>query len=220
MKIAYINPNSSEGMTVSIVDSARKALPGTEIFGLTNTAGPPAIQGPEDGDRAIPGVLDLLPVVRMQGADAIVIACFDDTGLEEAQARSALPVLGIGQASYVMASLFGMRFSVVTSLAVSIPVIGTNIEKLGYSRHCASVRASDLPVLVIDEGGPKVLDRIAAEIEAAVSEDGATAVILGCAGMAPLKEDLEARTDIPLIDGVAASAYLSHAAAGWSIGGR
>lgn len=216
MKLAYINPNSTEGMTVSIVDAARKSLPGSEIFGLTNAAGPSAIQGPEDGDRAIPGVLDLLPVARAEGADAAVIACFDDTGLEEAQAQAAFPVLGIGQASYVMASLFGMRFSVVTSLAVSIPVIEKNIEKLGFSRLCASVRASGLPVLAIDEGGPKVLDRIAAEIQAAASKDGATGVILGCAGMAPLKEDLEARTGIPLIDGVAASAYLAHAAAGWS----
>ncbi|MHA3976522.1 aspartate/glutamate racemase family protein [Halovulum sp. GXIMD14794] len=219
MRIAYINPNSTEGMTDAIVATAREALPDAEIFGLTNADGPPAIEGAEDGARAVPGVLSRLDVARVQGAEAIVIACFDDTGLTEAQAKSGLPVLGIGQASYVMASLLGLRFSVVTSLPVSIPVIEVNIRALGYAGHCASIRASGLPVLTIDEGGPEVIARIASEIELARTEDGAAAAVLGCAGMAPLRAALQVTTDIPLIDGVAASAHLARAAAGSRIKG-
>lgn len=213
MKIAYINPNSTEGMTTNIVAAARGALPDAEIFGLTNADGPSAIEGPEDGDAAVPGILALLPVARAQGADAIVIACFDDTGLAEAQAQAGCPVLGIGQASYVMASLLGLRFSVVTSLSVSVPIIEDNIERLGFSGLRASVRAIGLPVLTVDEGAPDTIDRLAAQIEAARAEDGAACAVLGCAGMAPLKDALETRTGIPLIDGVAASAHLTRAAA-------
>lgn len=213
MRLVYINPNATEAMTVGIVVAARQALPEADIVGLTNTDGPAAIQGAEDGDAAIPGMLARLPEAQALGADAIVIGCFDDTGLEAAQARVSCPVLGIGQASYLMAAVLGLRFSVVTSLAVSVPVIEDNIVRQGFAGRCASVRASGLPVLTIDEGAPATIDRIAAEIEAARREDGATCAVLGCAGMAPLKAALTARSQIPLIDGVAASAQLARAGA-------
>lgn len=198
-------------MTAGVVAAARKALPEIEIFGLTNISGPAAIEGKADGDAALPGLLSLLPVARAQGAEAIVIACFDDTGLSAARGLAGCPVLGIGQASYVMAQLLGLRFSVITSLPVSVPVIEENIRMQGFSGLCASVRASGLPVLTIDTGAPDTLDRIAAEIETAQREDAATCAVLGCAGMAPLKDALSARTGFPLIDGVAASAHLARA---------
>ncbi|MGP6089292.1 aspartate/glutamate racemase family protein [Antarctobacter jejuensis] len=211
MKIAYINPNASAGMTENIVAAARRSLPEADIFGLTNLSGPDAIQGEEDGRAALPGLLALVPVARAQGADAIVIACFDDTGLAEAQAIAGCPVLGIGQSSFVMAQLMGRKFSVVTSLPVSIPVIEDNIRQQGFSGLCASVRASGLPVLSIDRGGPDIIDRIAEEIEMARREDDAACAILGCAGMAPLKDALAARFEFAIIEGIDASAQLARA---------
>ncbi|MGB2202379.1 MAG: aspartate/glutamate racemase family protein [Pseudooceanicola atlanticus] len=213
MRLVYINPNSTASMTAGIEQVARQAMPGAEITALTNADGPPAIEGPEDGDAAVPGVLRL--VRGVQGADAIVIACFDDTGLAEAQAAASCPVLGIGQSSYLMALMLGRRFSVVTSLPVSIPVIEGNIAAMGFAGACASVRASGLPVLEIDEGSPATRVTLATEICRARDEDGAGAVILGCAGMAPLQGDLQARTGVQLIDGVSAAAWLAQAAAGY-----
>ncbi len=214
MKIAYINPNSTEGMTAGIIATARKAATGAEIIGLTNASAPAAIQGKADGDAAIPGLLDLLPAAREQGAHVIVIACFDDTGLAEARARAGCPVLGIGQSSFVMAQLLGWRFSVITSLAVSIPVIEENVRQQGFSGLCASVRASGLRVLTIDEGGADVLERLSDEIDAAVHDDAAACAILGCAGMAQFEPELAGRARIPLIEGVAASARLAMVVAG------
>ena len=213
MKIAYINPNSTEGMTESIVATARSVMPEIDIVGLTNSDGPAAIQGKSDGDAAVPGMLGLLPKARRDGADVIVIACFDDTGLDEARTRAGCPVLGIGQSSFVMAQLLGLRFSVITSLAVSIPVIEENIHHQGFSGICASVRASGLPVLTIDEGGPDVIARIVAEVEVAAAQDGAACAVLGCAGMAHIEPELAAHASIPLIEGVAASARLARVVA-------
>lgn len=213
MKITYINPNSTEGMTESIVATARSVMPEVDIVGLTNNDGPAAIQGKSDGDAAVPGMLNLLPKARRDGADVIVIACFDDTGLEEARTRAGCPVLGIGQSSFVMAQLLGLRFSVITSLAVSIPVIEENIHQQGFRGICASVRASGLPVLTIDEGGPDVIQRIVDEVEAAVAQDGAACAVLGCAGMARIEPELAARASIPVIEGVAASARLAQVVA-------
>lgn len=211
MKIAYINPNATRSMTEGIVAAAQRALPSAKVLGFTNQAGPAAIEGRADGEAAVPGLLALVPEARARGAEAIVIACFDDTGLTQAQAMAGCPVLGIGQSSFVMAQLLGLRFSVVTSLAVSLPVISENIRQQGFSGNCASVRASGLPVLTIDEGAPETLDRIAAEIETSRREDKAQCAVLGCAGMAPLRGALSARTGLPLIDGVTASAHLARA---------
>ncbi len=216
MHLVYVNPNATEAMTLGVVATARAALPGARVTGLTNHAGPPAIQGAEDGLAALPGLLALLPKARDLGASAIVIACFDDTGLAEARAAAFCPVLGIGQSAYVMATLLGLRFSVVTSLAVSVPVIEANLTQTGFAANCASVRASGLPVLTIDEGAEATRAHLAAEIRAARDADGAGAVVLGCAGMAPLAPDLAARTGLRLIDGVAASAHLAAAAAGFA----
>ncbi len=212
MRFLYINPNSTRAMTESIVAVARAACPDADIRGLTNAAGPPAIEGPEAGAAAIEGLLELVQA-EAGDADAVVIACFDDTGLAEARSAAPCPVLGIGQSSYVMAGLLGLRFSVVTSLEVALPVIQGNIVSGGFEDNCAGLRASGLPVLKIDAGGEEVLGRIAAEIDRARTEDGAGAAILGCAGMSPLAGALAARSSLRIIDGVAASARLAVAAA-------
>lgn len=213
MRLVFINPNATAAMTEGVVAAAKRALPDADILGLTNTDGPPSIQGPEDGDAAVPGVLALISKTK---ADAIVIACFDDTGLAEAQAAADCPVIGIGQASYVMADLLGKRFSVVTSLAVSVPVIQGNIDATGHAARCVSVRASGLPVLTIDEGSEETRAHLAAEFLRARDEDSAEAVVLGCAGMAPLADDLARRTGMTLIDGVSAAAHLAKAAASFA----
>ncbi|WP_238369266.1 aspartate/glutamate racemase family protein [Heliomarina baculiformis] len=210
MRLVFINPNSTQAMTDAVTAVARRALPEADITGLTNCGAPEAIEGAADGVLALPGVLSLVRQARE--ADAIVIACFDDTGLSEARDVSDCPVLGIGQASYLMAKIMGRRFSVVTSVPVSLPVIRENIERSGFSGDCVSIRASGLPVLEIDRGREETRARLAEEILRARDEDGAEAVILGCAGMAPLRADLAARTGMVLIDGVAAAAVLAQAA--------
>ncbi|HCQ67151.1 MAG TPA: HyuE hydantoin racemase [Rhodobacteraceae bacterium] len=212
MRILFLNPNSTGAMTESIVAIAEAANPDVEVFGWTNHDGPPAIEGADDGAAAVPGLLALLPKARDESADAIVIACFDDTGLAEVRAAAHCPVIGIGQSAFVAAQLLGHRFSVVTTLDASVPVIEGNIAAHGFDTACTSVRASGLPVLVVEEGSEATRARLADEVRAAAAE-GASAVLLGCAGMAGLREDLITRTGVPLIDGVAAAAQFAAALA-------
>jgi len=140
MHVVYINPNATQAMTDSVVAMASKAAPQAKITGLTNTNGPETIQGAEDGDAAIPGVLNLVTHAQDLGADAIVIACFDDTGLIDARRLADCPVLGIGQSAYTMASLIGGDFSVVTSVDAAVPVLSQNIAKTGLL-GCAGMSA-------------------------------------------------------------------------------
>jgi allantoin racemase len=209
MRLWVINPNATEAMTETIAAAAREvAAPGLEIVARTNRAGPPAIQGPEDGAAAVPGLLGEIARGEAEGADAYVIACFDDTGLAAARAATGRPVIGIGQAGCGAAALLG-RYSVVTTLAVSVPVIEANLAAAGLLGVCVRVRASGAPVLSLEDDPDAAERAVAAEVARAVAEDAPAAVVLGCAGMARLGDGLGARFGVPVIDGVRAAVLIA-----------
>jgi len=212
MRILVINPNSTEAMTGKIAAAARLAVPaGVEIIAATNPGGPPSIQGAEDGALAAPGVLALVAGAK---ADAIVIACFDDTALAGARALSRVPVIGIGEAAFHAAMMLGGRYSVVTTLSVSVPVIEANLAAYGIAGSCIRVRASEVPVLDLEHPGSFAEAKVSAEIARALSEDNARMIVLGCAGMAGLAARLSARHGMPVIDGVAAACGMAVVLAG------
>lgn len=203
--IVLINPNSTVSMTEAMQTTAQAQAGTIPVEGWTSTDGPPAIQGPEDGDASVPPMLKLVRKASDAGAQAIIIGCFDDTGLAEARAMAACPVIGIGQAGYHMAIVAGERFSVVTTLAVSVPVLEANIAAYGLSPHLSRVRASGVPVLEIEQAEARVID----EIQAAEREDGIGAVVLGCGGMGHLALSGHRHTKLRLIDGVRAATAMA-----------
>lgn len=207
--IVIINPNSTSSMTEKMLETARNAAPTHEFEGWTSTRGPAAIQGPEDGAACVPPLLDLVKRASDQGARAIIIGCFDDTGLAEARAMAGCPVIGIGQAAYHFASIIGDRFSVVTTLSVSIPVLEANIRAYGFATGLVRVRASDVPVLALEQDPAASRALIAAEVQRAVEQDGVNSIIMGCAGMSGFEETLLQGQDVVLIDGVQVAARLS-----------
>lgn len=205
--IIIINPNSTVSMTDAMLDTARKTRPEAQIIGWTSHDGPPAIQGPEDGKISVPPLLELVKKANDMGAAAIVIGCFDDTGLTAARNISACPVIGIGQAAYHMASMASPAFSVVTTLAVSVPVLAANINAYGLAQNVVQVRASGVPVLDLETDRANATAQVMAEIDKAVAEDGVSCVVLGCAGMGYIAED--GHGGLRLIDGVRAATQIA-----------
>lgn len=209
MVAVIINPNSTVSMTETMIETARRAVPSVRFEGVTSHLGPPAIQGAEDGARAIPPLLDCIDRAASMKARVIVIGCFDDTGLAEARARAGCPVIGIGQASCSAAAALGGRFSVVTTLAISVPVIEANIAQYGLSGSLGRVRASGVPVLDLERDPEAAAARVIAEIARAEREDGVGAVVAGCAGMVDIPELAAGSVNVPVIDGVRAAAVLA-----------
>ena len=220
MRLLVINPNSTASMTEAIAEAARLAArPHTAIVAVNPSDTPPSIQGPADGEAALPGVIRVFEEM-MAGPypfDAVILACFDDVGLAALKTSSPIPVIGIGEAAFHVATLLGPRFSVVTTLDVSVPVIEGNIAAYGFSAHCARVRAAGVPVLTVGGDGHGE-GRIEAEVRKAAEEDGCKAVVLGCAAMAGLARDLTATMGLPVIDGVAAAVKLAEVVT--HLGGR
>lgn len=211
IEIALINPNSTASMTQKCAEAGKTvAGPGTVVTGLNPVTSPASIQGYYDVAAA---TIPLLDVIKAnQGKDAFIIACFDDTGLDAARCITDKPVIGIGEAAFHMASLISCKFSVITTLRRSVPGIENNLRSYGLNRRCARVRASEIPVLDLEKGSTEVLAKLHSEIEAAIQEDQAEAIVLGCAGMVALMEDLQNRYGLPVIDGVTAAVTLAEAA--------
>lgn len=201
MRILVLNPNTTASMTEKIGAAARRvASPGTEIVARNPAVGPASIEGFYDEAMCLPGMLEVIRTTP--DVDGVVIACFDDTGLDAARCLTDKPVVGIGEAAYHMASMISNKFSVITTLGRSVPALEHNLHKYGLSARCARVRSSEVAVLELEEQGSDATNRISDEIAVAMAEDRAEAIVLGCAGMTDLTEFLSARHGLPVLDGV------------------
>ena len=207
MRILIVNPNTTGSMTRKLHDAAsRIAAPGTEIVAVNPDFGPASIEGYYDEAFAVPGLI--AEIGKAPDMDAYIVACFDDTGLDAARCFAGAPVVGIGEAAFHMASLVAGKFSVVTTLSRSIPAIEHNLVRYGLASRCARVRASEVPVLALEEPGSPARGKLSAEIVRAIAEDSCEAIVLGCAGMADLAQSLAEEHGLPVIEGVAASVKL------------
>jgi allantoin racemase len=208
MRIHVINPNTTRSMTEKIAAAAKAAASaGVEVTAVNPDFGPPSIEGYFDEAFSVPGLIE--EIGKAGGADAFVVACFDDTGLDAARCATEAPVVGIGEAAFHMASVIAAKFSVVTTLSRSITPIEHNLVKYGLAARCARVRAAEVPVLALEEPGSSARRAIEREIERALVEDGAEAIVLGCAGMTDLARDLGRKVGAPVLDGVACAVALA-----------
>ena len=206
MSVIIINPNSTVSMTEAMLAQARRVAPSQSFEGWTSHYGPPAIQGKKDGESAAEPLLQLVDKASKSGADGIIIGCFDDTALDKAAAISDCPVIGIGQASFHYSALRNNRFSVVTTLSVSVPIIEDNISGMGLTKFVSKVRASEVPVLELESDPKKASEIIKLEALRAQKLDEVSAIILGCAGMVEVYHEVEKELSIETIDPVTCAA--------------
>lgn len=213
MRLLVINPNSTANMTEKIGLAARGAAsPGTEVLAVNPPHGPVSIEGYYDEAMSVPGLLNTIRAA--DDFDAVIIACFDDTGLDAARCLTDKPVIGIGEAGYHFASMVANKFSIVTTLARSVPALEHNLHRYGLSARCVRVRSSEVAVLDLEHPGSDACNRISAEIGRAITEDRAEAIVLGCAGMADLAGRLSAEHGLPVLDGVSCAVRLAEAMVG------
>lgn len=205
MKIHLVNPNTTASMTEKAAQAARAVCAdGTEIVPSQPEYGPESIEGYYDEVFSVPGMLE--KIIAYDGSvDGHVIACFDDTGLDAARTIANGPVVGICEAAVYTASMVSNTFAIVTTLERSVPALHHLIIKYGAERKCAAIRASDIPVLELEDKNSSARSLIESEILNAIELDKAEAIVLGCAGMTDLAKALSEKYGLPVIDGVSAA---------------
>jgi allantoin racemase len=218
--ILVINPNSTVAVTRAIDDAMAplRSAGGPEIECLTLAAGPPGIESQTDADAVI---LPLCRTIREREAEAaaFVIACFSDPGLFSAREATAKPVLGIAECGILTALTLGHRFGLISILARSIPRHLRYIAAMGVGQRLAG----DLPIGL---GVTQLADARATSsrmIDVGCrlrDEHGADALVMGCAGMARYRADLEEAVQIPVVEPTQAAVAMaiSRVRLGWGTG--
>jgi allantoin racemase len=206
-RLALINPNTDERDTTEMTSAATAALgDGGEVLPLTARRG---VAGIETSAESVIAAAETLALVReTPGADAYLIGCFGDPGLDAIREVTDAPVVGIGEATYRAMASVSRRFAVITTLRRGIPELVEGMDRYGVASRCVGVLASE--ITVEDLGGDST-DAIVALGRRAVDELGAEALALACGGMTELEAAVRERVGVPATNGVAFGALLAHA---------
>ena len=209
MRILVVNVNTTASITDTIAQQARAvASPGTEIVGLTPFFGAESVEGNFESYLAAIAVMDRV-MAYDQPFDAMIQAGYGEHGREGLQELLNVPVVDITEAAASTAMFLGHAYSVVTTLDRTVPLIEDRLKLAGLYQRCASVRASGMAVLELEEDPLAAMEAIVREAELAIRDDKAEVICLGCGGMAGLDEQIRQRTGVPVVDGVTAAVTIA-----------
>ena len=143
---------------------------------------------------------------EQEGSDAVIVDCALDPALPALREAVGIPVVGAGQSAFALAITLGDRFSVLSPLKSLVPAYHRRIREYGLYFALASVRCLDFGILALLS--PEAADAFVREGKAAIQQDGAEVIVLGCTGMSPAIPGLQERFDVPVVD-PAATAILT-----------
>jgi Asp/Glu/hydantoin racemase len=149
----------------------------------------------------------LCRLIEREPADAYVIACASDPGIEAARATTRRPVFGVFRCAVAAAVARAERFGVIAIVDAS------------KARHLAALRAMGLEGRLAAEVALNVSMDTLLEPEAArtrlieaargCAAAGAETIILGCTGMAHHRAAVEDAIGMPVIEPCQAAAAIA-----------
>ena len=196
-RILVINPNRSlacsRGIEAAIAPFAFAGGPVLEVATLAE--GPPAVYTWRDWHAAVE---PLCRLIERDPADAYVVACASDPGVEAARASTDRPVFGVFRAAIAAAVARAERFGVIAIVDAS------------KARHLAALRAMGLEgrlaaEVALNATMDDLLDPVLVRARLiaagrALADAGAGAIVLGCTGMAHHRAALAAAVGLPVIE--------------------
>ncbi len=198
-RIRVVNPNSNEAVTRGL-DATLEPLRfegGPEIVCSTLAEGPYGIETEADVASVV------MPLRRLveadNSSDAFVIACYSDPGLDVCREGTARPVFGIAECGVLTALARAGRFGVIATSQRSIARHMRYLRQMELMDRFAGERSLEMSVAET-ASGERTLDRMVEIGRQLQEQDGAEAVVMGCAGMARHRRPLEEALGIPVID--------------------
>ena len=212
MRVLLINPNTTQAITDLVTSHVRRIagdaatiIPASGRFGARYISSRAAV--------AIAGHAALDAFAEFgDGCDAVYLACFGDPGLAALKELAHVPVIGMAEASCLLAARQlsasgGKRFSIVTGGALWQPMLEEFVDWLGLRSQLASVRAVAPTGDMIARDPDGALDLLVSACNACASEDQAEIVILGGAALAGIAGQIQSRVSVPLICSVEAGTH-------------
>lgn len=216
-KICAININA-EGTSKAFIpvlerDFAEAKRDGTEVNIVSVE---PGLEKALDVNSAYFSLLNKTSIVHKalqvsrEGYDALMVLCFLDPGIQETQELVDIPVIGVCEASLLLACNLGRKFAIVT---LDEPQMMIEIER-NLRHYGLESRTTRNPIVPIDipskewltkgMANPQwVAEEIKEKAQRCVSE-GAEVVVIGCVGLAPIASQAGLKklegSDVPIID--------------------
>ena len=140
-----------------------------------------------------------MPLIEREAADAYVIACASDPGIEAARAVTTRPVLGIFRSAVATAVARAERFGVIAMVDSSKARHEAALRAMGLEARLAGEVALNLPMETL-------LDPLAARTALIRGGGGAArrwvheTLILGCTGMAHHRAAVQEAAGVPVIE--------------------
>jgi len=197
--ILVINPNSNPAVTQGFDAALEKFrfADGPAIRCATLAEGPFGVETQRDAEQVV------LPLRRMvetdNQADAFVIACYSDPGLQVCREGTRRPVFGIAECGVLTALARGDRFGVIAIAAKSIRRHQRYLRQMGLIDRLAGERPLEMSVAET-ASGEGTLARMIEIGRTLVHQDGADVVVMGCAGMCRHRAPLEEALGVPVVD--------------------
>jgi allantoin racemase len=214
-QIELITPIITEGIR-SLDDVRPLERPDLSVFHTLIEQGPASIESEFDEALSVPDTVRKAMDAERKGANAIIIDCMGDPGLHACREVVTIPVLGPCQTALHTAGLLGRAFAFVTVLERLRSMLARLVASYGLNDNYASFRAVDIPVLDIAHNLGALNTALAREAIAAVRQDHADVIVLGCTGFlgcansirqALLSEGL----DVPVIDPIPLPIHMADA---------
>ncbi len=152
---------------------------------------------------------ETLRVIRwaeQEGYDAAVISCFYDPYLRAArEITNRLVVVAPAESSLRIASTLGDSYSILVGSRKNIPEMHENVVRYGHENKLASFRTLDISVNDYQSNLDFTAKRIREEARAAVEQDRADVVVLGCTAQFGVYREIQQELEVPVIDSAVAS---------------
>ncbi len=205
-RILVINPNSSLACGAGIAEAVApfRTPDGPVLDVVSLPDGPPAIYTWREWHTAVGPICRC---IEREAADAYVIACASDPGIEAARSITARPVLGVFRAAVALAVATAERFGVVALVDASKARHQAALRALGLEQRLAAEVAMNVTMEALLDPNAARAGLIAAADECV--RKGAGTVILGCTGMAHHRGALQIACGVPVIDPCQAAAALA-----------
>jgi allantoin racemase len=187
---------------------------GIDVHVIDLPDGPRDLEYFVDDHEAVGQMLRVVPpYVADHDIGAVSIGCFYDPGLWELRETLSVPVVGIGEASVLLAGPLASRLAVLVGGWKWVPKMAENLRALGLAHRVCAWRSVDRSVQAMQDDPEDSYGAVRRAALAARDDDHAEAVILGCGALAGMADRLQQELGIPAIDPAAAGVALAAALA-------
>lgn len=138
-----------------------------------------------------------------EGYSAVLVDTVSDSGVRALRSRLTIPVVGPGEAAFLMAMMLGKRFTILTMWPQWFPLYEKTLGEYGFEHRLASMRSIETRPDLSDLLAGKeevIFARLESEARAAIEEDGADVIVLGSTTMHQSAAYLASRLPVPVIN--------------------